>query len=150
MNQIEEDKNLIAGEHTACEIVKCLGSLSQKKFMEKACDEDEELVSTIKNELFFFDDITKLCDRDMQFVLRDTDSKLLAKALKAAKPEVCAKFFRNMSKEAVKLLQEDMEFMGPIPLKDALECQQQIVNTVYRLESQGQVVIIRNKEEFLV
>ena len=55
-----------------------------------------------------------------------------------------------MSEKAAAMLKEDMEFIGPIRLKDALECQQFIVNVVLRLEEKGEIVIERTKDDVMV
>ena len=65
----------------------------------------------------------------------------LAKALKAVDSEVQDKIFRNMSKRAATLLKEDMDYMGPIRLKDVEESQQRIVSIIRKLEEQGEIVV---------
>ena len=55
-----------------------------------------------------------------------------------------------MSKKAVELLKEDMEFMGPVRLKHIDAARKEIVQIVYRLESNGDIVIVRNPEDFLI
>jgi flagellar motor switch protein FliG len=83
-------------------------------------------------------------------VLREVDSQELAKALKGVDSEVQEKIFRNMSKRAASLLSEDMDFMGPIRLRDVEESQQKIVNIIRKLEDAGEIVVARTGEEELV
>ena len=97
-----------------------------------------------------FEDIVLLDDRSIQKVLREVDSQELAKALKGVDAEVQEKIFRNMSKRAAQLLREDMDFMGPIRLRDVEESQQKIVNIIRKLEDAGDIVIARAGEEELV
>jgi flagellar motor switch protein FliG len=100
--------------------------------------------------MFVFEDIITLDDRSIQKVLRHVDTNDLAKALKAVDPEVQDKVFRNMSKRAAQMLKEDMEYMGPIRLKDVEEAQQKIVNTIRKLEEQGEIVLARNAEDEII
>jgi flagellar motor switch protein FliG len=86
----------------------------------------------------------------VQKVLRAVDSPELAKALKGVEAEVQDKILRNMSKRAGTLLREDMEYMGPVRLKDVEEAQQKIVSIIRKLEEQGEVVIARAGEEEMV
>ena len=100
--------------------------------------------------MFVFEDIVMLDDRAIQKVLREVDTQELSKALKSVDTEVQDKIFRNMSKRAAGMLKEDMEFMGPVRLKDVEEAQQKIVSTIRHLEDSGEIVIARSGEDELV
>ena len=86
----------------------------------------------------------------MQRVLREVDVKDLSLALKGATEELRQKFFKNMSKRAAEMLNEDMQFMGPVRVRDVEESQQKVVNVVRALEDAGEIVIARGGEEELV
>jgi len=60
------------------------------------------------------------------------------------------KIYRNMSKRAATLLKEDMEYMGPVRLKDVEESQQKIVSIIRKLEEQGEIVVARSGEDEMV
>ena len=93
--------------------------------------------------MFVFEDIISLDDRAIQRVLRDVDNNDLAVALKSANEEVKTVIFNNLSKRLAAMIQEDMEFMGPVRLKDVEEAQQKIVNIVRKLEDSAEIVISR-------
>ena len=80
----------------------------------------------------------------------DVVQESLLKALKSVEAEVQEKIFKNMSKRAAALLREDMDFMGPVRLKDVEDCQQKIVNIIRKLEDAGEIVVARAGEEELV
>ena len=82
--------------------------------------------------------------------MRDVDQPELAKALKSVDSDVQDKIFRNMSKRAAAMLKDDMEFMGPVRLKDVEESQQKIVSMIRHLEEIGEIVIARSGEDELV
>ena len=48
------------------------------------------------------------------------------------------------------VLKDDMEFMGPVRLKDVEEAQQKIVSMIRHLEEIGEIVIARSGEDELV
>jgi len=148
-NQVQEEKNRIAGKEKAVDILRGSISTVQKDFIKSLSKKDKEFAEQLREKIFFFDDIPMLSDRDMQKVLREVDSQILAKALKTAKKATCEKFYRNMSKKAASMLKEDMVFMGPTPLKDVLECQQMIVQVVLKLESEGEIVFKNTKEKLV-
>lgn len=145
-----EDYSAAGGIDTIVEILNMVDRGTEKKIIENLEDEDPELAEEIKKRMFVFEDIVLLDDRSIQKVLREVDSQDLAKALKAVDTEVQDKIFRNMSKRASSLLKEDMEFMGPIRLKDVEESQQKIVNIIRKLEEQGDIVIARAGEDEIV
>ncbi len=81
----------------------------------------------------------------------EVDNQELAKALKSVAAEVQDKIFRNMSKRASALLREDMDFTGPVRLKDVEDCQQKVVNVIRKLEDAGEIVVARSgSDEMLV
>jgi flagellar motor switch protein FliG len=82
--------------------------------------------------------------------MREVDSQELAKALKSVDSEVQDKIFKNMSKRAASMLKEDMEYMGPVRLKDVEEAQQKIVSIIRHLEDTGEIVVARAGEDELV
>jgi flagellar motor switch protein FliG len=100
--------------------------------------------------MFVFEDIVMLDDRSIQKVMREVDAQELSKALKSVDTEVQDKIYRNMSKRAAQMLKEDMEFMGPIRLKDVEEAQQKIVAIIRHLEDTGEIVVARAGEDELV
>jgi len=87
------------------------------------------------------DEIDALLARAFQKVIRLLDSQELAKALKSASEAVLDKVFRNMSKRAMIMFKEDMEYMGPIRMRDAIESQHKIVKVIRHLEDTGEIVI---------
>lgn len=97
--------------------------------------------------IFDFEDILMLDVRAIQKVLRDTDQQELAKALKGASPELQSQIFGCMSPRAATMLKEDMEFMGPVRLSDVEAARARIVQTVFRLEESGDIVIFRYQQD---
>jgi len=123
---------------------------TERNIMEKLEEEDPELAEEVKKRLFVFEDILGLDDRSLQRVLRDVDMKDVALALKGASEALREKFFKNLSKRAVEMLKEDMEYMGPVRVRDVEEAQQKIVNVIRALEEAGEIVIARGGEEELI
>jgi len=123
---------------------------TEKAIMENLEDSDPELADEVKRLMFVFEDIKILDDRAVQTVLGQADKKDLALALKSVTDEVKEKIFRNMSKRAAGSMQEDMDFMGPVRLKDVEDAQQRVVNIIRRLEDSGEIIIERGGETAFV
>jgi flagellar motor switch protein FliG len=145
-----EDYTTAGGVDSIVEILNLVDRASEKQIIEALEDEDPELAEEIKKRMFVFEDIVMLDDRAIQKVLREVDSQELAKALKSVDTEVQDKIFRNMSKRAAGMLKEDMEYMGPVRLKDVEEAQQKIVSIIRHLEDTGEIVVARAGEDELV
>ncbi len=145
-----EDYTSAGGIDSVVEILNNVDRGTEKTIIEALEEEDPELAEEIKKRMFVFEDIVLLDDRAIQKVMREVDNTDLAKALKSVDSEVQEKIFKNMSKRAASLLREDMDFMGPVRLKDVEDAQQKIVNIIRKLEEQGEIVVARSGEDELV
>lgn len=145
-----EDFTSAGGIDSIVEIINSVDRSTEKSIIESLEEDDPELAEEIKKRMFVFEDIVLLDDRAIQKVLREVDSNDLAKALKSVDVDVQEKIYRNMSKRAATLLKEDMDYMGPIRLKDVEESQQKIVNIIRKLEEQGDIVVARAGEDEMV
>jgi flagellar motor switch protein FliG len=105
--------------------------------------QDPELAEEIKKRMFVFEDIVTLDNMAIQRVIRDVENEDLMLALKVASEEVKEIVFKNMSKRMVETMKDDMEYMGPVRLKDVEEAQSRIVGIIRKLEEAGEIVIAR-------
>jgi flagellar motor switch protein FliG len=145
-----EDFTAAGGVENIVEILNLVDRTTEKTIIESLEEEDAELAEEIKKRMFVFEDIVLLDNQAIQKVLREVDTNDLAKALRGVEAEVQDKIFRNMSKRAAALLKEEMEYMGPIRLKDVEEVQQKIVASIRKLEEQGEIVVARGGEDEMV
>ena len=109
--------------------------------LEKIETENPQLAASIRDLMFVFDDILLIDDNGITEILKRADKKTLTIALKGTSEELQNQFFRNMSSRAVELMKEEMEFMGPIKLKDVEKSQQEVVEIVRQLEEEGVISI---------
>lgn len=145
-----QDFTLAGGIDAIVNIINQVDRGTERNIMEHLEENDPELAEEIKRRLFVFEDIIRLDDRSLQRVLREVEMKDLSLALKGATDELRAKFFKNMSKRASEMLREDMDYMGPVRVKDVEETQQKIVNVIRALEDVGEIVISRGGEEEII
>ena len=145
-----EEYAATGGIDAVAEVLNLVDRGTEKTIIEALEEEDPELAEQIKKKMFTFEDIVLLDDRAIQRTLREVDNQELAKALKSVDTEVQEKIMKNMSRRASSLLREDMDFMGPIRLKDVEDCQQKIVNIIRKLEDAGEIIVARGGEEDLV
>ena len=147
---LSQDFTIAGGIDALVAIVNNADRATERNIMERLEEEDPELAEEVKKRLFVFEDILGMDDRALQRVLRDVDMKDVALALKGASEALREKFFKNMSKRAAEMLKEDMEYMGPVRVRDVEEAQQKIVNVIRALEDAGEIVIARGGEEELI
>ena len=142
-NLVNQDYSIVGGVDAVVDILNTVDRGTEKHIMETLEIEEPEMADEIRKKMFVFEDILLLDDRAIQRVLRDVDNGDLAMALKGANEEVQNAIFNNMSKRLAVMIREDMEFMGPVRMKDVEEAQQKIVNVIRKLEDSAEIVISR-------
>ena len=141
----------IGGLKAAAEIMNYLDNNVEGLLMDQIRENDEETATQIQDLMFVFDNLIEVDDRGIQILLRDVPQDLLQKALKGADDMLRDKFYRNMSKRAGEMLQEDLEAMGPIRVADVEAAQKEILSIARRLSDLGELVLTGNggTDEFL-
>ncbi|HZK80983.1 MAG TPA: flagellar motor switch protein FliG [Humisphaera sp.] len=129
------------GVDTVAEILNLADRSTEKGIMEGLEAEDPDLVEQIRRLMFVFEDILLVNDKGIQSVLKEVDNEELSLALKTSSQELKDKIFKNMSERAAQLIQEDMQYMGPVRVSDVEAAQQKIVDIVRRLEDAGEIII---------
>lgn len=147
---VNQDYTIIGGVDAVVEILNTVDRGTEKHIMETLEIEEPELADEIRKKMFVFEDILLLDDRAIQRVLRDVDNGDLATALKGSNEEVQNAIFNNLSKRLAAMIKEDMEFMGPVRMKDVEEAQQKIVNVIRKLEDSAEIVISRGGGDEIV
>ena len=147
---VNQDYTIIGGVDAVVEILNTVDRGIEKHIMETLEIEEPELADEIRKKMFVFEDILLLDDRAIQRVLRDVDNGDLATALKGSNEEVQNAIFNNLSKRLAAMIKEDMEFMGPVRMKDVEEAQQKIVNVIRKLEDSAEIVISRGGGDEIV
>ena len=140
---VNQDYTIIGGVDQVVEILNAVDRGTEKHIMETLEIEEPELADEIRKKMFVFEDILLLDDRAIQRVLHDVDNNDLALALKGSNEQVQNAIFNNLSKRLAAMIKEDMEFMGPVRMKDVEEAQQKIVNIIRKLEDSAEIVISR-------
>lgn len=151
LSALSRDSILMSGGiDTAVDILNVADRSTERNIMDYIEETDPELAEEIKRKMFVFEDIVLLDDRSIQRVLGEVDNAELAKALKGTIERVQEKVFMNMSKRAGDIIREEMEYMGPVRIKEVEEIQQKIVGTIRKLEDQGEIIISRGEQEVFV
>ncbi|BEU87160.1 flagellar motor switch protein FliG [Selenomonas sp. TAMA-11512] len=145
-----QDFTVAGGIKAIVEVLNRVDRTTEKSITENLEVDNPELTEEIKRLMFVFEDIVMLDDRSLQLVLRQVDTKDLSLALKASQGEVADKIYKNMSSRAADMLREEIEFMGPVKIKDVEEAQQKVVNVIRSLEEKGEIVVSRGKGDEMI
>lgn len=129
------------GVKAVSELFNRMDRRASRNVLEQIESRDPGLAVSIKDLMFVFEDILLIDDQGIMEILKRIDKKSLAIALKGSKEELRAKFFKNMSQRAGEMLKEEMEYLGPIRVKDVEKAQHEIVEVVRGLEEEGLIVI---------
>lgn len=140
---VNQDYTIVGGVDAIVSILNTVDRSTEKHIMETLEIEEPELADEIRRKMFVFEDILSLDNRAIQTVLREVDNSELAIALKNANEDVQNCIFTNLSSRLATMIKEDMDYMGPVRLKDVEEAQQKIVNIIRKLEDSGEIVISR-------
>jgi flagellar motor switch protein FliG len=120
---------------------------TEARFLAALEEDNREAADRIKTLMFTFDDLLKLDAASAQTLLRHVEKDALAIALKGSTDTAREFFFGNMSSRAAKLLQDDMDALGPVRLRDVDEAQTGMVNKAKDLAAKGEIMISKSKGE---
>lgn len=147
---VNQDYTIVGGVDAIVDILNSVDRGTEKHIMENLEIEEPELADEIKRKMFVFEDILALDDKTIQRILRDVDNSDLGLALKGSTEDVQNVIFNNLSKRLAAMIKEDMDFMGPVRMKDVEEAQQKIVNIIRKLEDSGEIIIARGGGDEIV
>jgi flagellar motor switch protein FliG len=147
---LSQDFTSTGGIQSVVDILNSADRGTEKFIMEELDTMDAELSEEIRRRMFVFEDIVSLDNRSIQRIIREIDNAQWAVALKGASEEVREVVFANMSKRLVEMIKEDIEFMGPVRIRDIEEAQQNIVNIIRKLEEDGEIITPRGGDEIIV
>lgn len=140
---VTQDYSNAGGIESVVQILNGVDRGTERTILDSLEIQDPELAEEIKKRMFVFEDIVNLDNRSIQRIIRDVENTDLQLALKVASEDVRDVIFKNMSKRMADTFKEEMEFMGPVRLRDVEEAQTRIVAVIRKLEETGEIIIAR-------
>ncbi|SDU14265.1 flagellar motor switch protein FliG [Halopseudomonas salegens] len=131
----------MGGIKRTADIMNYLESSTEAQLIEQIREIDEDLSGKIEDLMFVFDNLADIDDRGIQALLREVSSEVLIIALKGADEAVKDKIFRNMSKRASELLQDDLEAKGPVRISEVEQAQKEVLTIARRMADAGEIVL---------
>jgi flagellar motor switch protein FliG len=131
----------MGGLKAAADILNYMDTNIEGQLMDSIREHDEEMAQQIQDLMFVFENLIDVDDRGIQTLLREVQQDVLMKALKGTDENLKEKIFKNMSKRAAELLQDDLEAMGPVRVSDVEAAQKEILSTARRLSDAGEIML---------
>ncbi len=147
---VQQENIVVGGVQCLVDIVNRVGRSAEKTVIEGLEREDPVLAEEVNRRMFVFEDLIQLPDNFIQRVLKVVNSKELAMAMRGANEEVNDRIYKNMSKRAAEMLREEIEFMGPVRLREVEQAQQKIVAVIRKLDESGEIIISRSGEDVIL
>ncbi len=144
---VTKDFSKVGGVKALANILNRTDRATEKNVIDMLEYENPEIAEGVRELMFVFEDIVKLDDKSIQRILREVDTRDIALSLKGTKEDLKEKIFKNLSERAQSILSEDMEYMGPVRAKDVQTVQGKIVAIIRQLETDGEIIIVRNFQE---
>ena len=137
----------VGGVPYVAEIMNRVDRSTEKYIFDALGEKDGALADEIHKLMFVFEDVVNLDGMAIQRFIREVDTKDLAVALKGSNDEVKQVIFANMSSRVREGIEQDIQFLHNIRMRDVEEAQQKIVSVIRALEEAGEIVIARGEED---
>lgn len=144
------EEEQVGGPKSAANILNFFERNNEERVLTEIEEMYPDLAEQIRNLMFTFEDVKKIDDKGIQTILKEIPRDQLVLSLKTASEELRDLLFRNVSQRAAQMIQEDLDALGPVKLKDVEKAQQGIVDIVRRLEAEGKIAIGGGGEEAFV
>lgn len=139
----------IGGIKTGAEILNAVPKAVGEDILTKLDEKQPGLREKIKEKMFVFDNLLSADDRGLQGLLRDVPNDQLVLALKSAGQELKDKILGNLSKNAAKMMRDDLEAMGPVKLADVEEAQKHILALANQFAEDGKLMLGGGGDDFV-
>lgn len=133
----ETNRESYGGVRAVAEMFNRLDSKSSREILENIEGDAPELVETVRQLMFVFEDLLQLDQTAIKEILTRVDKKVLTIALKGTSEQLRTHFLQCMSQRGAEMLKEDLDVMGPVKIKEVEGGQQQIIAVLRQLESEG-------------
>ena len=131
----------LGGVKAAAEMLNQMGAGTETSVLDFIREMDNDLAQQIMDNMFTFDDLSKLDDKSIQALLKEVQTESLVISLKGAPTELRDKVLRNMSTRAAETLREELESRGPVRVSEVEAEQKEMLKTVRRMVDEGTIVM---------
>lgn len=147
---VSMDLTEVGGINYVADVLNKVDRGTEKYIFDELSARDPSLVEEIKKKMFVFEDILSLDSMSIQRFIRDVETKDLAVAIKGSNAEVAATLYANMPQRMQESIQQEIEYLHNVRMRDVDEAQQRIVGIIRHLEEEGELVIGKGGEDEII
>jgi len=147
---VSMDLTEVGGINYVADVLNKVDRGTEKYIFDELSARDPVLVEEIKKKMFVFEDILTLDSMSIQRFIRDVETKDLAIAIKGSNAEVAATLYANMPQRMQESIQQEIEYLHNVRMRDVDEAQQRIVGIIRHLEEEGELVIGKGGEDEII
>ncbi|MDD7429803.1 MAG: flagellar motor switch protein FliG [Oscillospiraceae bacterium] len=144
------DTTEVGGINFVADVLNKVDRANEKFIFDELTARDPVLVDEIKKKMFVFEDIVGLDSMAIQRFIRECETKDLAIAIKGSNNTVAAALYANMPQRMQESIQQEIEYMHNIRMRDVEEAQQRIVGIIRHLEEEGELVISKGGDDEII
>lgn len=147
---VSMDRTEVGGVNYVADVLNKVDRATEKFIFDELSVRDPVLVDEIKKKMFVFEDIMGMDSMAIQRFIRECEVKDLAVAIKGSNADVAATLYANMHQRMQESIQQEIEYMHNIRMRDVEEAQQRIVGIIRHLEEEGELVIGKGGEDEII
>ena len=147
---VSMDRTEVGGVNYVADVLNKVDRATEKFIFDELSVRDPVLVDEIKKKMFVFEDIMGMDSMAIQRFIRECEVKDLAVAIKGSNADVAATLYANMPQRMQESIQQEIEYMHNIRMRDVEEAQQRIVGIIRHLEEEGELVIGKGGEDEII
>lgn len=129
------------GTSEAAAIMNNVRKVNEQRIIKQIGKRDKVVAQSIEDEMFVFDNLMEMDDKNLGALLRTIDNDMLVVALKGCNELLKAKIFGCMSSRAAQGIQDEIEARGPIRLAEVTDAQKQIIAAARRMAESGAIML---------
>ncbi|NIJ09577.1 flagellar motor switch protein FliG [Sphingomonas vulcanisoli] len=127
------------GVSEAAQIVNNSRKASEQRILKALQKLDKNLARSIEDEMFVFENLNALDDKNLGMLLRAVESDILVVSLKGADERLKARMFGCMSSRAAQSIQDAITDKGPMRMADVQIAQKEMLSIARRLAAEGTI-----------
>lgn len=121
----------------------------EQRIIKALTKRDRIVAQSIEDEMFIFENLLEMGEKDLGTLMRSVDNEQLVIALKGASDMLRTKILGCMSQRAAQSIQDEMEERGPMRLSDVLEAQKAIIAEARRMSDEGTIMLGGRGDDFV-
>ena len=137
------------GTSEAAKIMNNMRPGSDQRIMRSLAKADKLLAQKIEDEMFVFEDLAELDEKNLGILLRNIENEVLIVALKGCDEKLRERMLGCMSGRAADSIRDEMAERGPLRLAEVHDAQKEVLGTARRLADAGTLMLAGRGDDYV-